>query len=123
LYCFIADSDSAAAVCHDWHRRGKEETMRTFVIAATLYAGYLLAHGSPALAQDQWGMLSPMQRQAYHACLYAAWVQDYCRENSRAVNACIVANGAGGFPVDRPLFTDDYCWHAAQAVGVEVRTK
>lgn len=96
--------------------------MRSAVIGSTLIVGYLLAQGSSALAQDQWGgMLSPVQREAYHACLYAAWVQDYCQENSRAVGACIVANGGGGFPVDHPRFTDDYCWHAAHDVTLRQR--
>ena len=53
--------------------------MRTSVTAATLVASYCLAHGSPLHAQESGGLLSPEQRRAYHACLYAAWVQDYCQ--------------------------------------------
>ena len=92
--------------------------MRALVIAATLLASYLLTPGSSALAQDQGGILSPAQRQAYHACLYAAWVEDYCRENSRALGACVVANGGGRFPLADRRFTDDYCWHAAQTFSL-----
>ena len=92
--------------------------MRALVIAAALLASYLLTPGSPALAQDPGGMLSPAQRRAYHACLYAAWVEDYCRENSRAPGACVVANGGGRFPLADLRFTDDYCWHAAQRLFI-----
>jgi hypothetical protein len=70
----------------------------------------------PASAQDGWGLLTPVQARAYHACLYAAWVEDYCHENSRAIGACIIANGGGKFPLDDRRFTDDYCWHAAQRI-------
>jgi hypothetical protein len=103
--------------------------MKTAVISCGLLAGYLLVTCAPAVAADQlfvqtpalaggqWGLLTPAQRRAYHACLYAAWVQDYCKENSRAVGACIIANGGGGFPIEGRLFTDRYCWYAAQDVA------
>jgi hypothetical protein len=82
-----------------------------------LIAGYFLVHGSAARAEDHWGLLSPTQREAYHACLYAAWVADYCKENSRAMGACIIANGGGKFPLGDRRFTDEYCWYAAQDVS------
>lgn len=90
--------------------------MKSSVIAAVLVGSYLLVDSASAWAQDQWGLLSPKQRQAYHACLYEAWVEDYCHANSLDVGACIVANGGGRFPLEGRRFTDDYCWYAAQAV-------
>jgi hypothetical protein len=89
-------------------------TMKARVAAGALLAGYLLMNCSPALAGTPWGMLTPEERRAYHACLYAAWVQDYCEENSRAVSACIIAHGGGAFPLDGRHFIHDYCWYAAQ---------
>jgi hypothetical protein len=91
--------------------------MRTSVIAAILVASYCLVRGAPIHAQESGGLLSPEQRRAYHACLYAAWVADYCKENSRAINACIVANGGGRFPLGDRRYTDDYCWFAAHDVS------
>jgi hypothetical protein len=88
--------------------------MKAVVAACGLLAGYLLINCSPALAGERWGVLTPEQRRAYHACLYAAWVQDYCEENSRSVVACIIAHGGGGFPLEGYHFTHDYCWFAAQ---------
>jgi len=88
-------------------------TMKALVAAWVLLASYLLINCAPALAGTPWGMLTPEQRRAYHACLYAAWVQDYCEENSRSVVACIIANGGGRFPLEGRRFTHDYCWYAA----------
>ncbi len=84
--------------------------------AAALAAGLVLVSSGAAFSREKeaWGLLSPVQAQAYHQCLYAAWVEDYCRANSKAVEACIVANGGGRFPLGGRWFTDDYCWYAAQ---------
>lgn len=93
--------------------------MKMPVIAALIVASGMLLAGSPAQAQDHWGLLTPAQNRAYHACLHAAWVQSYCHDNSRAVTACIAVNGGEYFPPEGRRFTDDYCWHAAQ----ELRTR
>ena len=99
--------------------------MKMFVTAAVLGISLYLTNSSTVLADgwslfrsshDQWGLLTPAQRQAYQACLYAAWVHDYCHENARSVGACILANGGASFPVDGQRFTDDYCWYAAHDV-------
>jgi hypothetical protein len=91
-------------------------TMKALLAAWVLLAGYLLITCSPALAGEGWGLLTPEQRRAYHACLYAAWVQDYCEENTprSAVSTCIIANGGGQFPLEGRRFTHNYCWYAAQ---------
>jgi hypothetical protein len=101
--------------------------MKRAVTCCGLLAGYLLVTGAAAFAADQlavstparvgeqWRLLTPTQRRAYHACLYAAWIYDYCKENSPAVGACIVAFGGGRFPLDgQHYYSDEYCWAAAQ---------
>jgi len=97
--------------------------MKTFITAAVLGLGLYLTSSSAVFAdgwrwfkpaQQRWGLLTPEQRRAYQACLYSAWVYDYCRENARSVGACIIANGGTSFPVDGHRFTNDYCWYAAQ---------
>jgi len=90
--------------------------MKVLVIMTTLVAGVVLTRCLPAFAEDRWGLLTPTQERAYHACLYAAWVEDYCRADSHAFAQCVIANGGGKFPLDGRRFTDDYCWYAAHAV-------
>ena len=89
--------------------------MKALVAACGLLVGYLLINCSPAFAGEGWGLLTPEQRGAYHACLYAAWVQDYCEENypRSAVSTCIVANGGGRFPLEGRRWTHNFCWYAA----------
>lgn len=90
--------------------------MRVLASAAVLAAGLGLVSSGAAFSgeRDGWGLPTPAQARAYHDCLYAAWVEDYCRANSKAVDACIIANGGGHFPLSGRWFTDDYCWYAAQ---------
>jgi hypothetical protein len=88
--------------------------MKTVIAVWCLLGGCLLIDCAPAFAGEGWGLLTPEQRRAYQACLYAAWVQDYCEENSRSVGPCIIANGGGRFPLEGRRFTHNYCWYAAQ---------
>jgi len=99
--------------------------MKVLVVAAALVGGHFLVNSSPAFAQQQLGLrLTAAETRAYHACLFEAWVEDYCRGNSwrptassdRVYPACVVANGGGRFPLagrNRDN-TDDYCWRAAR---------
>jgi hypothetical protein len=102
---------------------GGGSTMKTLITAAVLGLGLYLTNSSTVFAdgwgwfkpaQGRWGLLTPEQRRAYQACLNAAWVYDYCRENSRSVSACIIANGGANFPMEGYRFTHEYCWYAAQ---------
>ncbi len=95
------------------------ESMKVLVIAAaTLVAGFVLINSSPARAGERWdGLLTPAQSRAYHACLFEAWIQDYCHENSPAYPQCVIANGGGRYPLGGRLFTDDYCWYTAQGLS------
>jgi hypothetical protein len=77
-------------------------------IAATLTACQIaLCYPSPVLAQDSWRILTLSEKRAYHACLYASFIADYCRfhawgSSEAAFRECVIANGAGririGFP-------------------------
>ena len=50
--------------------------MKGLILGATLALCGHMAIG-PAFAQE--GLLSRAQSKAYHACLYDAWVQDWCK--------------------------------------------
>lgn len=99
--------------------------MKALVMAATLVAGHYLLSPSSAFAQERYGViLTPHELRAYHACLFEAWIEDYCGGNSwrptasagRVFPACVIANGGGRFPMEGRTWnnTDDYCWNAAR---------
>jgi hypothetical protein len=98
--------------------------MRVLLTAATLVVGHFLINCAPAFAQAQGGLLTPAQTRAYHACMTAAWIDDYCRENAwgvfvrydRTYPACVLANRGRIFPLaGRPFFdADEYCWNQAR---------
>ena len=101
--------------------------MKALVLAATLIVSQAFINCSPLYAEDRSGvLLTPTEMRAYRACLFAAWVEDYCRENSfrltanwnRVFAACVAANGGGRFPLVSPDWhrTDEYCWNAARGV-------
>jgi hypothetical protein len=73
---------------------------------------------SPTFAQDPSGLLRPEQMRAYHACLFEAWIQDYCRWNSPGYERlqCVSANGGGRYPLDGHWVSEDYCWASAQGL-------
>jgi hypothetical protein len=92
--------------------------------ASLLFAGQILIGSLPAHAQDEFRPLTPAEKHAFHACLYTAYIDDYCRNNSQpflspqAFGECVIAHGTGRFPVsDRPYWTfgiQDYCRALAQ---------
>ena len=90
--------------------------MKVLVTAAMLVVGLFLINAAPAFSEQRWGLLTPAQTRAYHACLFESWIQDYCRENSRAFGQCVIANGGGKYPLAGWRFTDDYCWYTAQGL-------
>jgi hypothetical protein len=98
--------------------------MRLILAATALVVGQLLAGGSPAFSQQPRILLTPEQTRAYHACMTAAWVQDYCRTHAwgifgsydRTEAECVVANRGDIFSMNgRGLFenTEGYCWYQA----------
>ncbi len=103
--------------------------MRAFVTAATLIAGVFLINCSPAvsLEREDRAFLTPSEMRTYHACLFEAWIEDYCRANAgrwspdfdRVFPTCVAANGGGKFPlvgVGHWYNVDDYCWNAARGL-------
>jgi hypothetical protein len=91
--------------------------MKNGVVAAALVAGVFLINSSSAFSEERWGLLTPAQYRAYHACLFESWIQDYCRWNSFAYGQCVVANGGARYPLNGRLFTEDYCWETAQGLS------
>jgi hypothetical protein len=98
--------------------------MKALVMAATLVVGaHFLFNGTPAFAQDV--LLSRAETRAYHACLYAAWVEDNCRirsgrlgEHYDRVYATCTAWTDRIFPLDNRRMwqnNNEYCWNAARA--------
>ena|SRR6516165_2808663 len=99
--------------------------MKVSALAATLVMAHFLIGVSPAFAQHRSGLiLTPAERRTYQACLFEAWIEDYCRGNSlrptssrdRVYATCVVANGGGRFPLVGLDWsnTDDYCWYVAR---------
>jgi hypothetical protein len=92
-------------------------------LAAALIASHALLGASSVSAQDLFRPLTPAQQKAFEACVFAAWVEDYCESTywgfspiSGRVRACVRANGGGRFPLEpHHLYSDeDYCRGAAQ---------
>ena len=70
--------------------------MRVRSLAAILAAGLMVLYTSPLFAQDAY--LSRPEKRAYHACLYAQWITNYCRVFAWRIyghtfSDCIIANG------------------------------
>jgi hypothetical protein len=102
--------------------------MRVILAATVLTVGQLLAGASPAFSQQPRVLLTPEQTRAYHACLTAAWVQDYCRTHSwgifgsfdRTEAECVAANRGDFFSLNSQRLyenTEGYCWNQAHRVS------
>jgi hypothetical protein len=89
------------------------------LIVATLLIGSNLTIGTAAVAQVPVRAFATHGTRSFNACLFAAWVADYCRMHNHwfapdydeSFRACVLANGGGRFPMDgRAGFsTEDYC--------------
>jgi hypothetical protein len=97
--------------------------MKALVIAGALVLGLCLG-GSSAFAEYRNSvLLTHSEARSYRACLFEAWIQDWCHGNSarltstyeRVYAGCVAANGGGRFPLEGRDWTntDDYCWAAA----------
>lgn len=94
---------------------------------AAILAGCQIALACPSsvLAHDNLGLLNPREKRAYHACLYASFINDYCRFHAwgwseGAFRECLIANGAGRIRIDLPYWgpaINDACRARAQAGG------
>jgi hypothetical protein len=90
--------------------------MRALAVATSLAACLVLSTVGQVFSEDRWELLTPAQSRTYHACLFEAWIQNYCHANSRAYAQCVEANGGGRYQIDRWSNYDSYCWAAAQSV-------
>jgi hypothetical protein len=89
------------------------------IVAGTLLIAGSLTIGTVADAQVPARAFAIHGTKAFNACLFAAWVADYCRmhnhwfapDYNESFRACVLANGGGKFPLDgRAGFnTEDYC--------------
>ena len=102
--------------------------MRTVILAALLFIGALLVNGAPARSQEARVLMTPAQTRAYHACMTAAWVQDYCKTHAWGIFStydrtrveCIAANRGDIFPMyAQRMFenTEGYCWNQAHLLA------
>ena len=93
------------------------------LLALALAVVGVLASLSSLLAQDTLGPLTRAESIAYHACLRAAWVDDYCRSRSfgflsSSYDTCLTANGVYEVPVrGYGIWSKDRCWALAR-IGV-----
>jgi|SRR5271155_1465705 len=75
--------------------------MEVRLIVASLTACWLLIGLSPVVAQDGSGFRTWAEQRAYHACLYADWIDTYCRYQAWGASDwsfqnCVIANDACG---------------------------
>jgi hypothetical protein len=88
-------------------------------IIVSVLIGTSLTIGTGAFAQAPLRHFPVQGTKAFNECLFAAWVDDYCRGHihwfarsyDEFYRACVIANGGGRFPMDgRTGFnTEDYC--------------
>jgi len=76
---------------------------------ATALAACLLLSPSLVFAEYGSGLLSHGQKRAYHTCLYASFIENYCRFNAwgssvGAFRECMIANRAGRVPPGYPFW-------------------
>lgn len=72
-------------------------TIRIMTVALTVLQ--VLIGSTPLFAQAKFGSFTPADRRAFHACLYAHYIADYCRFRAWGVDYysfadCVIANGA-----------------------------
>ena len=97
-----------------------------FRFAASLLVGcYLIVGSSPVLAQDGSRLLTPAEKKVYHACLYASFINSYCRYNAwgpsaAAFQECVIANRVKRVRLAYPYWhwgVEGSCRALAQARG------
>lgn len=72
--------------------------MYSRIVLAALTACGLLMSSSALFAQTQFGLLSNTEKRIYHACLYAHFIDNYCRSHAwgyfpQSFLDCVIANG------------------------------
>ena len=69
----------------------------------------IIFSSSVGLAGEGGRILSPGEKRAYHACLYASFIERYCHSHAwpwseAAFRECVIANGAGRMPAGFPYW-------------------
>ena len=95
-----------------------------WVMVAVLGVSFLMFGSAGVFAQEQFRPFTPAEDREFDACLFAAWVEDYCESAywglfppaSGRVRACVRANGGGKFPLEiyHRVSDEDYCRSAVQ---------
>ena len=99
--------------------------MKRVIVAALHIVPSLLPIGASSVsAQVPFPAFTTAGTRGFNACLYAAWVDDYCRKSvfwsfrsyGDSFLACVYANKGGKFPmVGRTWYnTEEYCRIRAQ---------
>ena len=99
--------------------------MKKILLAAALGVSAFLSGSSTLFAQTPApsGLLPPGERKAYHACLRARWVDEYCRlralgafwDYGAVFDACLIANHVSpGNVLVRGPGANDPCWYLLQ---------
>ena len=92
--------------------------MNIRLISVVLTVCGILVNSFPLRAQDDHGLLSPAEKRAYHACLYAHWIENYCRFHTwgyseASLRNCVIANNGCGCVIAKGgywgPFIDDAC--------------
>jgi hypothetical protein len=78
-------------------------------ISFVVVACQMLICSSPLLAEDDSRPLTQFEKREYHACLYASFIDNYCRYHAwgsslAAFRECIIAQGAGRIPPGYPYW-------------------
>src|SRR5947208_3228338 len=73
--------------------------MNTRFLLTVIAACQILLVAKPASAGDGAGLLTPSEKKVYHACLYAHYIDHYCRYHAwgfthLTFRDCVIANGA-----------------------------
>jgi hypothetical protein len=77
--------------------------MNARFVAAALAACQIFISSSPLFAQEEFGLLTPAQKRAYHACLYGSFIDNHCwfhawGSSAAAYRECVIANYAARIP-------------------------
>jgi hypothetical protein len=94
-------------------------------VLPVLVSGQLLLMSS-AFAGNDFHPFTPAEKRAYHACLYASYINNYCLFHAwggseEAFRECVIAQGAGGIPPGVPPWgfgINDRCRALVQAHGL-----
>jgi hypothetical protein len=86
--------------------------MKALIAAATLSACVMAS--SAGFCEPR--LLARNQFATYHACLYDAWIRNWCHWHDVEYEQCVISYRGGRYVNDSPLYSDDYCYAVARGV-------